>query len=237
MTHAGIDGYTRMIVYLHCSTNNKATTVYELFLSSVRQFGVPSRVRSDQGGENVLVAQFMLEYRGSERRSMITGSSTHHQRIERLWRDVQRCVGELYYRLFYHMENLDLLDPTNEIHIYSLHLVYLHRINTSLKGFKEAWNYHKIRTEHNRTPHQLFTEGVLRLHSSGLVALDFLEEVDDEYGAHGAENAIVIPDDYEGVQIPENRFSLNEEHAELLQQNVDFSAQSQNYAIDIYSSV
>ena len=71
--------------------------MYELFLSSVRQFGVPSRVRSDQGGENVLVAQFMLEYRGSERRSMITGSSTHNQRIGEMCRDV----------LFYHMENLD----------------------------------------------------------------------------------------------------------------------------------
>lgn len=222
-----------MIVYMHCSTNNRATTVYELFFSSVHQFGVPSRVRSDQGGENVLIAQFMLEYRGSERRSMITGMSTHNQRIERLWRDVQRCVGVLYYRLFYHMESLDLLDPTNELHIYCLHYVYLHRINTSLKGFKEAWNHHRIRTEHNRTPHQLFTEGVLRLHSSGLVALDFLDDVGEDYGAYD-NTTVVIQGNYEGVQIPETNFRLNEDHVQLLQQNVNCFAQSQNYAIEIY---
>ena len=217
-----------MIVYIHCSTNNRARTVYELFVSAVSQFGVPSRVRSDQGGENVRVAQ---EIRGSGRRSIITGSSTHNQRIERLWRDVHRCVGVLYYRLFYHLETLDLLQPTNEIHLYCLHYVYLHRINASLQGFQEAWNHHRIRTEHNQTPHQLFTVGSLRLHSSGLVAVDFFEDVGEEYGIH--EDGI-IPGVYDRVEIPENRLQLREDHLELLQQNVDRFSQSQNYAIEIY---
>ena len=126
MTHAGIDGYSRLIVYIHCSPNNKASTVYNLFLGAVDRFGLPSRVRSDQGGENVAVAQCMLERRGVDRGSMLTGSSTHNQRMERLWRDLHCCVGVLYYRLFYHLENLGLLDPTNDRHIYALHYIYLH---------------------------------------------------------------------------------------------------------------
>jgi len=157
VTHAGIDGYSCLIVYIHCSPN-KASTVYNLFLGAVDRFGLPSRVRSDQGGENVAVAQCMLERRGVDRGSMLTGSSTHNQRIERLWRDLHRCVGVLYYRLFHHLENL-VLDPTNDHHIYALHYIYLHRINQSLHAFRYAWNYHKIRTEYNRTPHQLFTCG------------------------------------------------------------------------------
>ena len=90
VTHRGVDGYTRLIVYLQCSTNNSASTVYRAFLSAVQQYGLPSRVRSDQGTENTTVARHMLETRGVQRGSMITGSSVHNQRIERMWKDMHR---------------------------------------------------------------------------------------------------------------------------------------------------
>ncbi len=85
VTHAGIDGYTRMIVYIKYSANNKASMVYNQFVEAVRKFSLPSRVRSDQGQENRLVALHMIRHCGLERRSMIVGSSVHNQRIERLW--------------------------------------------------------------------------------------------------------------------------------------------------------
>lgn len=53
--HGGIDGYSQVVVYLACSTNNKASTVYQLFRKATGEFGVPSRVRSDKGGENITV--------------------------------------------------------------------------------------------------------------------------------------------------------------------------------------
>ena len=90
-----------MVLYLKCTSNNKANTLYEIFLIAVQNFRLPSRVRSDQGLKNMLVARHMIEKRGSEQRSMLTGSSTHNQRIERLWRDMHSCVTLLYYRLFY----------------------------------------------------------------------------------------------------------------------------------------
>ena len=126
---------------------------------------------------------------------------------------MQRCVCELYYRLFYHLENSDLLDPTNEIHIYCLHYIYLPKINRSLSSFREAWNHHRIRTEHNKTPHQLFTEGTLRLHSSGIVALDFLNQVTEQYGT---DNDLITSPNDEGVHIPENSLRLTDEHFHLL---------------------
>ena len=96
--------YSRRILYLHASDNNRAETVFLHFHKAVMECGWPSRVRSDKGGENIDVAQVMLMVRGTNRQSHITESSVHNQRIERLWRDTFRCVGHLYYALFYELE-------------------------------------------------------------------------------------------------------------------------------------
>lgn len=86
-----------MIVYMKCSSNNRSNTVLTLFQGAAQRYGLPSHVRSDQGTENTSVALHMLRLRGLVRNSMITGSSTHNQRIERLWRDMHRCVIVVFY--------------------------------------------------------------------------------------------------------------------------------------------
>lgn len=62
VVHGGIDGYSRKIMYLKANSNNKAASVLECFLEAVHEHGLPQRVRSDKGGENVEVARFMLEH-------------------------------------------------------------------------------------------------------------------------------------------------------------------------------
>ena len=52
VVHAGIDGFSRVPVFLHCSNNNKAVTVLELFTKAVHEWGLPSRVCCDEGVEN-----------------------------------------------------------------------------------------------------------------------------------------------------------------------------------------
>ena len=76
--HGGIDGFSRRIMYLHASTNNRADTVLKLFLEATGKYGWPSRVRSDLGGENVEVARVQIEARGVGRHSHIAGASTHN---------------------------------------------------------------------------------------------------------------------------------------------------------------
>lgn len=61
-------------------------------MKAVKYDGLPSRLRSDKGKENVLVAGYMLEKRGADRRSVITGRSTHNQSVERLRKDVFSVV-------------------------------------------------------------------------------------------------------------------------------------------------
>ena len=230
VTHAGIDGYSRMIVFIHCSNNNKATTVYYHFLQAAREFGLPSRVRSDQGKENTLVVRHMLQKRGENHGSMITGSSVHNQRIERLWRDVFQSVIGMYYRLFYHMEHHGLLNATNEIHLFALHHIFLPRINRSLQNFLSSWNHHAIRTEHNNTPSQLFTSGALRLRNMGMTALDFLDTVNDQYGI---DDGHLTANDTE-LMIPEVNVQLTSHQMQRLETTINPLATSDNYGIELY---
>ena len=109
VTRAAIDGYSRLILYSHCATNNNADTVLRLFIRAVNDYSVPSRVRSDQGLENTHVARYMIEKRVANRRSMIY--STHNQSI---WRDMQKSVTVLFYKLFYFMEDQGILDSLNK---------------------------------------------------------------------------------------------------------------------------
>jgi len=75
--HGFIDGFSRLIVGLRASNNNRAATVLSLFLDSIEVYGIPSRIRGDHGVENVDVARWMEANRGLDRGSYIWGRLVH----------------------------------------------------------------------------------------------------------------------------------------------------------------
>ena len=62
--HAFIDGFSRFLLGILASNNNRATTVLDLFENITEVFGFPSGMRGDHGTENLLVAALMEVVRG-----------------------------------------------------------------------------------------------------------------------------------------------------------------------------
>lgn len=48
-THGGINGSSRLIVFIKADKDNRASKVLQHFIKTCLQLGVPSRVRSDHG--------------------------------------------------------------------------------------------------------------------------------------------------------------------------------------------
>ena len=228
VVHGAIDGYSRLITYLNCNTDNRATTVLSQFLKATCLYGLPSRVRSDYGGENFQVALFMNLLQGTDRSSFITGESVHNQRIERLWRDVFLHVLLPFYTMFYSLEDAQLLDPSNEIHKLSVHMVFKKEIQKSLERFMEAWNSHALRTENNRTPPQIWTEGMLSNVTMDSAAINNVfgenpyspENLEAVLAQHGIDS-LPPSEDLPAVVVGQSRLSLSEQQRESVTRAID----------------
>ena len=143
-----------------------------LFLNVTQVYGWPSRVRTGHGGENRQVWQLMEERRGPNRGSCLVGSSTHNQRIERLWRDVFRCVAHIFYYTFQAMEESGLLQIDNPLHKFTLHYIYLSHVNRALSSFTSAWNNHPLTgTENNWSPERIWVNGMIDVRNHQLMAV------------------------------------------------------------------
>jgi hypothetical protein len=121
-------------------------------------------------------AAFMIEARGENRSSYITGPSKFNTRymitninqtlfrltlllflllrIERLWRDAHSKVIKFYLDIFMSLEK-DGFDISDEVHRFLLQYLFQSRIQEELNQFINTWNRHKLSTEGNKSPMQL----------------------------------------------------------------------------------
>ena len=208
----------------------------EQFRKAVRECGWPSRVRSDKGGENVEVAKAMINVRGAGRKSHLTGSSVHNQHIERLWKDTFRCVGQLYYALFYEMEDNNLLCVDNDTDQFSINFVFLPKINAQLDQFTSAWNNHPIQTENGLSPLQLWTRGLLSAAPTYQAEIFDGMTIGDNYGVEGNDQGISSID-HEGVVVPETNVDLSQQQLAYIGQNFNPLRQSEFNGVDVYIEV
>jgi len=59
----------------------------------------------------------MLSTHNNDPTCIITGSSTHNEHIEQLWRDVYRSVSNNFVEVFTALENEVVLDTLNEVDV------------------------------------------------------------------------------------------------------------------------
>ena len=221
VVHGCVDGFSRIPVFLFCHTNNRASTVLQSFLSAVSQWGLPSRVRSDMGDENIDVVEYMISRRGTGRGSALVGRSVHNQRIERLWRDVYRDVLDTFYGIFMSMEDIRILDPINEIDLWCLHYCFCNVINRKLKSWVNAWIRHPLSSEHNQTPLQLWVRG--QFDNAERLNVDQVM-VYDNYGIDWDGPASTDADTEDDVHVSETNCPLSED--QLNQLNAMFEQSS-----------
>ena len=227
--HGGIDGFSRMTVYLKCNNNNKSETVLIHFHEATEKFGIPNRVRGDRGGENIKVAEWMIRQKGINRGSYIGGSSVHNQRIERLWKDVHRLIVTLFASIFYFLEENYNLNIENSIHIFALHYIFIPRINSALDIFSQSWNYHSLRTESHKTPRQLYLEGMI---INNFSELD-INNIND-YGIDWNRPIPINNDEIQQVNIDLNNNILSNLQLSNLQNTINPLAEDRNFGINLY---
>ena len=96
--------------------------VLSSFGLGVKRYGLPKKVHSDHGGEDIDVCQYMMTAHGHHQCAVL-GSSTHNEQIERLWRDVHRSVLVTLGNLFRELAEEGHLDVLNEVDMFCLHRV------------------------------------------------------------------------------------------------------------------
>lgn len=88
------------------------------------------------------------------------------------------------------MEEVGDFDPTDDVHLFVLHLVFKPRINISLEQFIGSWNINPMHTECNWSPKKMCMNAVLDPVNRGLTAV---RDIHDP-----------VPDDVQGVGIDED---------------------------------
>ena len=162
----------------------------------------------------------MLETRGLNRGSIITGSSVHNCRVERAHKDVYAGVLCHFAEIFDGMERDGLLDPLNNVHLYAFHFVYIPRINKSLEEFVSQWNNHPISTENNLSSLQMYAQGTLQNMHSGHTGVDsILSEVDMAYFGFDPDGPLSLEDKDYQVSVPAINLDLSEENLRYLSDN------------------
>lgn len=181
IVHGCVDGFSRRVIWMHISTNNRKATQLEYFEAARKELGItPSRMRGDLGGENNSIADRMIYIRGFDRGSFIFGTSRNNVRIERHWRDLRREFTQFWMTFLKQLERERILDYDDDIHLFLVQYLFAPRMQEELNQHRLSYNNHKLSTEGNLTPIQLCEKYKDNMKDDPVHVGDDYGEYDDE---------------------------------------------------------
>lgn len=156
--HGAVDGFSRKITYVRVSNCNTQKAAACHFVSAVKEFGCPSRIRTDHGTENNDIVRFIELVNGQNRGSSVQGTSVRNERIERLWLDVYKKVAAPFLTIFSELQLNGGLDIDNQNQLFALQFVYLPRIEAFLQEWMMGYNNRPCSSMKNKSPDGVWLE-------------------------------------------------------------------------------
>nr|XP_055057374.1 uncharacterized protein LOC129441711 isoform X2 [Misgurnus anguillicaudatus] len=150
-------------------------------------------------------------------------------RIERLWRDVWTAVTSVYYNVLHYLEEDNYLNIADQTHLFCCHYTFLPRLQDDLNFFRDGWDNHPLRTEHNMSPNQLWELGQFHYPVDDPPNEEEMNIAEIDWESSG-----LPPDENVGVNVPTVQCPLTPEQLTALKETVDPRSPSQSYGIDIY---
>ena len=134
------------------------------------------------------------------------------------------------------MESTGILNTDNPIHVFTLHLIFIPRINKALDEFCEA----KVRTEGNWSPYEMLANGMF-LHADNTLAHGLLDEEPHDMEIYGYDlqgpsptgsdnHVVIIPVDISRVDLLKS-FVL--EHLDPLRPSTGMGTDIYTEALDL----
>eukprot|EP00731_Ephydatia_muelleri_P017855 Em0010g953a len=144
--------FSRKIIWLELtSTNNDPQVAASFYLDALLKLkGCPSRMRSDHGTENTIIAlcQMVLRHNHTDHHagcnSFVFGSSVRNTRIESWWSRLRAFKTSWWIDLFKSLVEDGFYDPTITLQRHIAAYVFEPLLRKELHEFKERWNQHRI---------------------------------------------------------------------------------------------
>ena len=144
--HAGVDGYSRKILWLEVvRSNNLPNTPAQLYLNSVKKLkGWLIIVRTDCGTENGMLAAIQCYFRSdgtdsfAGERAHQYGTSTRNQRIENFWYHLRKMRSHWWINFFKDMVSSGVVDLDSELQKECLWFCFYSVLSDDLQKFKEC---------------------------------------------------------------------------------------------------
>ena len=138
------------------------------------------------------------------------------------------------------MEQSGILDVENPIQMFALHIAYQSRINHALQEFMGAFNNHRLSTEHNWTPNQIWVNGMmdegnpLRIHDRN--SLDS-NPSDIEYFGEDPQGPAAVGDGDNSVVVSPVEIPHSSEISRCVLEHFNLNQPSTDFGIEIYTQV